>query len=75
MIRTYRPRPLPGAGAFEQAHVTMTRGIHVGDRPDAAERIAAQRTAQREPNGLSVPVAGPGDGHRLPLDGRRPRTY
>ena len=37
----------------------MTRGIHVGDRPDAAERIAAQWTAQREPDGLSVPVAGP----------------
>src|SRR5690606_17668873 len=30
---------LAGAGAFEQAHVTMTRGLYLGDAPDAAEQI------------------------------------
>lgn len=30
-----------GAGSFEQAHVTLTQGIHVGVRDDAAEEIAA----------------------------------
>ncbi|RZJ34780.1 MAG: SDR family NAD(P)-dependent oxidoreductase, partial [Brevundimonas sp.] len=29
---------LAGAGAFEQAHITMTQGIYVGDAPDAADR-------------------------------------
>ena len=30
-----------GAGSFERAHVTLTQGIHVGQRADAAEQIAA----------------------------------
>lgn len=30
-----------GAGSFEQAHVTLTQGIHVGQGPDAAEQLAA----------------------------------
>jgi NAD(P)-dependent dehydrogenase (short-subunit alcohol dehydrogenase family) len=30
-----------GAGSVEQAHITLTRGIHVGPVPDAAERILA----------------------------------
>ncbi|MFC5345616.1 SDR family NAD(P)-dependent oxidoreductase [Brevundimonas staleyi] len=32
---------LAGAGAFEQAHVTMTQGVFIGDRPDAADQIEA----------------------------------
>jgi NAD(P)-dependent dehydrogenase (short-subunit alcohol dehydrogenase family) len=41
---------LAGSGAFEQAHVTMTRGVFIGDRPDAAERIEAlwERIGARE---------------------------
>lgn len=31
-----------GAGSFERAHVTLTRGIHVGDVPDAAEQLVAR---------------------------------
>jgi hypothetical protein len=31
-----------GAGAFEQAHITLTRGIYVGTAADAAEQVAAQ---------------------------------
>lgn len=49
---------LAGAGAFEQAHVMMTRGIHVGDRPDAAERIAAQWDAIADRSAEQVPVSG-----------------
>ena len=46
---------LAGAGAFEQAHITMTQGIYVGDAPDAADQIEAQwfriadRTAEQAP--------------------------
>ena len=31
-----------GAGSFEQAHVTLTRGVHVGSGEDAAEQVAAR---------------------------------
>ncbi len=31
-----------GAGSFEQAHVTLTRGVHVGEEADAAEQVAAR---------------------------------
>jgi NAD(P)-dependent dehydrogenase (short-subunit alcohol dehydrogenase family) len=46
---------LAGAGAFEQAHITMTRGVYVGAAPDAADQIQAQwsriadRTAEQAP--------------------------
>lgn len=30
---------LAGSGAFEQAHITMTQGIFVGERSDSAEQI------------------------------------
>jgi NAD(P)-dependent dehydrogenase (short-subunit alcohol dehydrogenase family) len=33
---------LAGAGAFEQAHITMTRGVYVGDAKQAAEQVQAQ---------------------------------
>lgn len=54
---------LAGAGAFEQAHVTMTRGIYVGDRPDAAERVAAQWTEVSDRAGERVPVSGAAQYH------------
>ena len=31
-----------GGGSFEQAHITLTRGIHVGEGEDTAEQIAAR---------------------------------
>ncbi len=31
-----------GAGSFEQAHVTLTRGVHIGDSDNAAEQVAAR---------------------------------
>ena len=54
---------LAGAGAFEQANVTMTRGIYVGDRPDAAERIAAQWSEISDRAGERVPVSGAAQYH------------
>ena len=49
---------LAGAGAFEQAHVTMTRGIHVGDAVDAAEQIEACWAQVADRTGEAVPDSG-----------------
>jgi NAD(P)-dependent dehydrogenase (short-subunit alcohol dehydrogenase family) len=54
---------LAGAGAFEQAHVTMTRGIYVGDAPDAAERIQAHWAAISDRTDESVPASGAAQYH------------
>ena len=46
-----------GAGTFARAHVTLTRGLHIGAGADAAERVAAHfadlqpRRRQRARNG------------------------
>jgi NAD(P)-dependent dehydrogenase (short-subunit alcohol dehydrogenase family) len=45
-----------GAGHLARAYVTLTAGVYIGDRPDAAEQIAAQweaigdRAAERVPD-------------------------
>ncbi len=44
-----------GAGSFEQAHVTLTRGIHVGERDDAAEQVAARWAEIGAADGAVVP--------------------
>ncbi len=44
-----------GAGSFEQAHVTLTRGIHVGEQEDAAEQVAARWAEIGASEGTSVP--------------------
>jgi len=49
---------LAGAGAFEQAHVTMTRGIWLGDAPDAAEQIQARWSEVGGRDGEVVPDSG-----------------
>jgi NAD(P)-dependent dehydrogenase (short-subunit alcohol dehydrogenase family) len=49
---------LAGAGAFEQAHITMTRGVHVGDAPDAAEQIQAQWARIADRTEEQVPESG-----------------
>lgn len=54
---------LAGAGAFERAHVTMTRGVHVGDVPDAAERVQAQWDAISDRSGEQVPGSGAAQYH------------
>jgi NAD(P)-dependent dehydrogenase (short-subunit alcohol dehydrogenase family) len=49
---------LAGGGSFKLAHITMTRGVHLPDGPDAAEQILRQwdRIAGRE--GELVPATG-----------------
>jgi NAD(P)-dependent dehydrogenase (short-subunit alcohol dehydrogenase family) len=54
---------LAGAGAFEQAHITMTQGIHVGDAPDAAERIQSQWERVGDRAGEAVPASGAAQYH------------
>ena len=49
---------LAGAGAFEQAHITMTQGIYVGDAPDAADYIEAQWAAIRDRASEVIPQSG-----------------
>jgi len=49
---------LAGAGAFEQAHITMTRGVYIGDAPDAAERIQAQWPLIADRASEQVPASG-----------------
>jgi len=49
---------LAGAGAFEQAHITMTQGVYVGDAPDAADRIEAEWAAIQDRSNEVVPLSG-----------------
>ncbi len=49
---------LAGAGAFEQAHITMTRGIYIGDAPDAAEQIQAQWARVGDRADEQIPASG-----------------
>ena len=51
-----------GAGSFEQAHVTLTQGVHVGNGADAAEQIAAQMAAIADRDGETVPASGAAQG-------------
>ena len=44
-----------GAGSVEQAHVTLTRGIHVGGASDAAEQILANLAAIADREGELLP--------------------
>jgi NAD(P)-dependent dehydrogenase (short-subunit alcohol dehydrogenase family) len=44
-----------GAGSFETAHVTLTRGIHVGDVADAAEQVEARWAEIGDLEGAVVP--------------------
>ena len=46
-----------GAGSFEQVHIIMTRGIHVGDGKDAAEHIAARWVEIADTREAVVPEA------------------
>jgi len=51
-----------GAGAFERAHVTLTQGIHVGVRDDAAEQVAARWDEVSDRDGDTVPESGAAQG-------------
>jgi len=47
-----------GAGTFSRSNVTLTDGIHIGDRPDAAEVLAANAHKLADRSGEIVPAAG-----------------
>jgi NAD(P)-dependent dehydrogenase (short-subunit alcohol dehydrogenase family) len=49
---------LAGSGAFERAHVTMTRGIYVGDVPHAAEQIVTRLSEISDRSDEQVPLSG-----------------
>ncbi len=54
---------LAGAGAFEQAHITMTRGLYVGDRPDAAEQVQANWDRIADRHAEQIPASGAAQYH------------
>ncbi len=47
-----------GAGSFESAHVTLTRGIHLGTGADVADRLAARLPELQDRTGETVPEHG-----------------
>jgi NAD(P)-dependent dehydrogenase (short-subunit alcohol dehydrogenase family) len=49
---------LAGAGSFECAHITMTRGIHLGDAADTAEQLCARLDEVTARIGETVPASG-----------------
>ena len=49
---------LAGAGSYECAHVTMTRGVFVGSGAGAAEAVCARLDEIRARDGEVVPAAG-----------------
>lgn len=51
-----------GAGSFEQAHITMTRGIYAGLNQEAAETIAANWSSISDRTDEIVPASGSAQG-------------
>jgi NAD(P)-dependent dehydrogenase (short-subunit alcohol dehydrogenase family) len=49
---------LAGGGSFEQAHVTMTKGLDLGFSEDTAEQILAQWKQLADRSGEVVPATG-----------------
>ncbi|RYY55422.1 MAG: 3-hydroxyacyl-CoA dehydrogenase, partial [Comamonadaceae bacterium] len=49
---------LAGAGSYECAHVTMTRGVHIGDRDDAADEVCRRLDQIADRRGEMVPASG-----------------
>lgn len=47
-----------GAGTFAAAHVTLTEGLYLGARPDAAEMLHAELDQVHDRHGEVVPAYG-----------------
>lgn len=47
-----------GAGTYEAAHVTLTRGVHLGLGADTPERLLAALTQVSDRSGDTVPMSG-----------------
>jgi len=48
-----------GAGVFERAMITLTRGVHIGDCADAPARILSQIDRISDRTGEFLPASGP----------------
>lgn len=51
-----------GAGTFEAAHITLTRGVHIGTGADAPEQLAARLAEVTDRQGEAVPGSGAAQG-------------
>jgi NAD(P)-dependent dehydrogenase (short-subunit alcohol dehydrogenase family) len=51
-----------GAGTFEAAHITLTRGVHLGLADDTPERLAAAWGQVSDREGETVPESGAAQG-------------
>jgi NAD(P)-dependent dehydrogenase (short-subunit alcohol dehydrogenase family) len=49
---------LAGAGGFEQANVTMTHGIYIGEREDVTEELARRLAEVADRTGETIPESG-----------------
>ncbi|MES2960381.1 MAG: SDR family NAD(P)-dependent oxidoreductase [Pseudomonadota bacterium] len=49
---------LAGAGSFEAAHITMTRGLFIGDDAHAGDRLCAELEALQDRSDEIVPASG-----------------
>ncbi|KRB92306.1 SDR family NAD(P)-dependent oxidoreductase [Noviherbaspirillum sp. Root189] len=47
-----------GAGTFSRSNITLTDGVHIGERPDAVEQLVANAHRLQDRSGEIVPVAG-----------------
>ena len=61
-----------GAGGFEAAHITLTRGEFIGNGPDAPEQLAARLDEVTDRSGETVPVSGVEQGANEMRLARRP---
>ncbi|TFZ07694.1 SDR family NAD(P)-dependent oxidoreductase [Ramlibacter humi] len=52
-----------GAGVFERANITLTRGVHLGTGEDMAEQVAASFGRISDRTGEVVPESGSVQGH------------
>ncbi len=53
-----------GAGSFECAHITLTKGAYIGDDADAADQIAARFAEISDRTGDQVPKVGGAQGQQ-----------
>ena len=51
-----------GAGTFEAAHITLTRGLHLGTGADTPEQLAAAWAQVSDRDGEQVPASGAAQG-------------
>ncbi len=51
-----------GGGSYEQAHITLTRGCHLGLTDDTPERLLAHLAEVGDRAGSTVPASGAGQG-------------